>query len=150
MLDRSIRCYDLAVKNPHAVALGRLGGLKGGPARAQALSQTRRQTISRHAAAARWQGGLPEHLRSLFWQNRLEDISLFEHIDHVMLQVLAYGNRRQVNWLRRRLGDDGIRRWIVARKGRGLTRAQMSRWVSSRTSGRWQAADPYARMWEER
>jgi hypothetical protein len=66
MLDRSIRCYDLAVKNPHAVALGRLGGLKGGPARAQALSQTRRQTIGRHAAAARWQGGLPEHLRSLF------------------------------------------------------------------------------------
>ena len=41
-------------KNAAAVALGRRGGLKGGQARAAALSVEQRQTIARKAAAARW------------------------------------------------------------------------------------------------
>jgi hypothetical protein len=41
-------------KSPHAVALGRLGGLRGGPARAEALTPERRQEIARRAAEARW------------------------------------------------------------------------------------------------
>jgi len=65
-------------KNPHAVALGRLGGLKGGnaraealtagelsaigrkggrkggPARAASLTPAKRAAIARKAAAARW------------------------------------------------------------------------------------------------
>lgn len=44
----------VAEPNPHAAALGRLGGLKGGPARARALSATRRRDIARAAAHARW------------------------------------------------------------------------------------------------
>jgi hypothetical protein len=43
-----------AEPNPHAAALGRLGGLKGGPARAAALSARRRRDIARAAARARW------------------------------------------------------------------------------------------------
>lgn len=41
-------------KNPHAVALGRLGGMKGGKARAEALSPKKRSLIARRAALARW------------------------------------------------------------------------------------------------
>jgi hypothetical protein len=41
-------------KNPHAAALGRLGGLKGGRARAHALSAARRRELARKAARARW------------------------------------------------------------------------------------------------
>ncbi len=41
-------------KNPAAVALGRLGGAKGGPARAKALTPERRREIAQQAAAARW------------------------------------------------------------------------------------------------
>jgi hypothetical protein len=41
-------------KNPAAVALGRLGGLKGGKARALALSKKKRSEIAKLAAAARW------------------------------------------------------------------------------------------------
>lgn len=37
-------------KNPHAVALGRLGGLKGGPARSKKLTKKRRTEIARKAA----------------------------------------------------------------------------------------------------
>ena len=43
-----------ADKNPHAVALGRLGGLKGGPARAKKLSKKKRSEIAQKAAQARW------------------------------------------------------------------------------------------------
>jgi hypothetical protein len=41
-------------KNPHAVALGRLGGKKGGPARAKKLSAKKRREIAKKAAEARW------------------------------------------------------------------------------------------------
>jgi hypothetical protein len=41
-------------KNPAAVALGRLGGLKGGKARAEKLSAKQRKEIAKKAAKARW------------------------------------------------------------------------------------------------
>ncbi len=41
-------------KNPAAVALGRLGGLKGGPARAKKLSKKKRSEIAQKAASSRW------------------------------------------------------------------------------------------------
>lgn len=46
-------------KNEAAVALGRLGGLKGGKARAKKLSAKKRKEIAQKAAKARWkkQGG---------------------------------------------------------------------------------------------
>jgi len=43
-----------AGKNPAAVALGKLGGAKGGAARAAALSPKKRSAIAKKAAAARW------------------------------------------------------------------------------------------------
>ncbi len=41
-------------KNPAAVALGRLGGKKGGKARAESLTPDRRKEIAKAAAAKRW------------------------------------------------------------------------------------------------
>jgi hypothetical protein len=41
-------------KNPAAVALGRLGGLRGGKARAEKLSKRKRSEIAKKAAQARW------------------------------------------------------------------------------------------------
>lgn len=41
-------------KNPAAVALGRLGGLKGGKARAKALTAKKRKEIATKAAKKRW------------------------------------------------------------------------------------------------
>jgi len=41
-------------KNPHAVALGRLGGQKGGKARAEKLTAEQRKEIAKKAAKARW------------------------------------------------------------------------------------------------
>ena len=44
----------LKQKNQAAVELGRLGGLKGGKARAAKLTQEQRKAIARKAANARW------------------------------------------------------------------------------------------------
>jgi hypothetical protein len=41
-------------KNPHAVALGRLGGLKGGKARFEKLTPEQRKEIAKKAAQTRW------------------------------------------------------------------------------------------------
>jgi hypothetical protein len=41
-------------KNPNAVALGRLGGLKGGKARANKLTPEQRKDIAKKAARSRW------------------------------------------------------------------------------------------------
>ncbi len=40
--------------NPAAVMLGRLGGQKGGKARAKSLTPERRKEIAKKAAASRW------------------------------------------------------------------------------------------------
>jgi hypothetical protein len=42
-------------KNPLAVALGRMGGLKGGKARAEKMPQEQRTESARLAAVTRWQ-----------------------------------------------------------------------------------------------
>jgi hypothetical protein len=56
LIDSVIRKNDpeQSAKNPAAVALGKLGGIKGGPARAAVLSERRRRDIAKRAAQARW------------------------------------------------------------------------------------------------
>lgn len=51
---RATAGLDLSGKNPAAVALGRKGGLKGGKARAIALTPAKRKEIAALAAKARW------------------------------------------------------------------------------------------------
>jgi hypothetical protein len=41
-------------KNPHAVALGKMGGSKGGKRRAAKLTSEERSASARRAALARW------------------------------------------------------------------------------------------------
>lgn len=45
---------EMPTKNQAAVELGRLGGLKGGKARAERLTPERRREIAKKAAKARW------------------------------------------------------------------------------------------------
>lgn len=53
VLAEVLRRDEARDKNPAAVALGRLGGKKGGPARAAKLTAERRSEIARQAVAAR-------------------------------------------------------------------------------------------------
>ena len=47
-------------KNAAAVELGRLGGLRGGKARAKKLTPERRREIAKNAARSRWHGKDPD------------------------------------------------------------------------------------------
>jgi hypothetical protein len=53
--DETPEADDDKGKNPAAVALGRLGGMRGGTARAKKLTSKRRSEIARAAAQARWE-----------------------------------------------------------------------------------------------
>lgn len=55
-IDDKIKALDIKPKekNPDAVALGKLGGLKGGKARFEKLSPKERSEIARKGADARW------------------------------------------------------------------------------------------------
>jgi hypothetical protein len=57
MNNKNLEVTALLDKNPAAVALGRLGGLTGGLARARNLSPQRRKEIATNAALARWNSG---------------------------------------------------------------------------------------------
>lgn len=52
--DKKDELKDESGKNPHAVALGRSGGLKGGKARADKLTPEKRSEIAKKAAETRW------------------------------------------------------------------------------------------------
>ncbi len=45
----------IPIKNPHAVALGKLGGAKGGKARAAKMTPEQRSELALRAATARWE-----------------------------------------------------------------------------------------------
>lgn len=49
-----VEAVQIEGKNPHAVALGKLGGSKGGKARAAKLTPEQREEIAKKAAKARW------------------------------------------------------------------------------------------------
>ena len=71
------------MKNPHAMALGKLGGLKGGRARAVSLSPERRRQIALLAVKCRW-----EHDRQ--WKaSRWESIRDRVHDDRLYRRDLA-------------------------------------------------------------
>jgi hypothetical protein len=55
---------EATLKNQAAVLLGRLGGMKGGPARAAKLSPKRRAAIAKKAAKARWSKEPPTNGKS--------------------------------------------------------------------------------------
>lgn len=62
VLQHIIAKTEAPTKNPAAVALGRLGGLKGGKARASKLTGDERSESARNAAIALWKkkrGALP-------------------------------------------------------------------------------------------
>jgi hypothetical protein len=56
ILERSriIKIMAKKRKNPYAVALGRKGGKRGGPARAANMTPEQRSESARHAVMARW------------------------------------------------------------------------------------------------
>lgn len=50
------------------------------------------------------------------------------HHEFVIGRILAEGDFNALRWLRRKIGDDGLRNWFVCRQGRNLTLMQLRFW----------------------
>jgi hypothetical protein len=130
-------------KNPHAVALGRLGGLaggrQGGLARARVLSPERRREIARLAASARWaptttNGGelastFPGVVRQLLKtynpaQLRWQEAS---HRWVIVAAIVTRGSEEAQEWLARRLSMGELRKLARRFKGAGLNEPDRAR-----------------------
>jgi hypothetical protein len=136
------------MKNPHAVALGRLGGVKGGLARAKALSPRRRreiakqaatararamspsqrQDVARRAAAARWSKSriltaaeAPPPVRRLLKGYDPAQLrwAKSNHRYVIVREVLLRGDDRAVSWLRGFLFPREIRELVRRHRGAG-------------------------------
>jgi hypothetical protein len=143
------------MKNPHAVALGRLGGIKGGRARAEALtpvrrreiarvagaarsealSEVERKTLARRAAAARWEQRArietaqeaPESVRRLL--KSYDPAALrWSNPDHryaIVRQILVSGDEDAMAWLRLVLRRAEVR--ALVRRYRGIACSEPER-----------------------
>ncbi len=79
------------------------------------------------AARSRSQG-IPPLLRPLFWDYPGGRISLSGDRSLVLRRVLSIGGWRQARFLRARLGDEGIRDFLLASEARGLSPARIRFW----------------------
>jgi hypothetical protein len=144
-------------KNPHAVALGRLGGLIGGPARAKALGAKRRReiatraglaraaalsameraTLARRAAQTRWDAtrtvrsgaDAPQSVRRLL--KSYEPAALkWSEPDHryvIVREILLRGDDDAGGWLRTVLGRNQVRALIRRYGGAGISEPDRAR-----------------------
>lgn len=144
-------CYYCVVKNPHAVALGKLGGSKGGRARAAALTSSRRTEIARAGGAARWRTvsagertALARTAALARWRRAADNLTaadapvavqrLLKTYDpaalrwanpddrHVIVrEILLRGDAAAASWLRRKLPRREVRALIRAHAGAGCS-----------------------------
>jgi hypothetical protein len=97
---------------------------------------------------------LPQRLRPLFWDHRFARLTWEADADLITSRILAVGDWTAVRWLRRSLGDDGLRTWLERRRGAGLSSRQLRFWelvlgLSHAQVNDW-LADPGRQVWEGR
>jgi len=97
---------------------------------------------------------LPEFVRELLWDYANQRLTWHSARDLIIRRVLSEGSWPAVSWLRRRLGDTGIRRWIVEHDGRPLDPQQLCFWqvtvgLPPELVQRWLQDEP-RRIWWER
>ena len=137
--------------NEAAKLLGRRGGLKGGVARAKALSPRRRVQIARRAIRARWEERVPAELRDLFWEFDTNELRVAKARDTIFLKVLTRGQKAHKAWLAERFGPEQVRNWIVGRRGRGITTTAMREWgITEAEIRRMRRENPALDMWQGR
>lgn len=85
-------------KNPAAVALGKLGGKKGGDARAKKLTPERRKEIARNASMTRWQN------QNATKENGNTDLTV------ALDNYIKYGRQKK-----RELMKDALRKTIISK-----------------------------------
>ncbi len=71
---------------------------------------------------------LPECVTRLLWDTDPGSVSWEANRESLIARVLAHGDWDAIRWLRATAGDGAIRAWIVATRGRRLSRRQIRFW----------------------
>ncbi|MFQ5631347.1 MAG: hypothetical protein ACE5I1_21450 [bacterium] len=71
---------------------------------------------------------LPQSLAPLFWEYDFDALSWQSDADLITLRILTSGDWQTVTWLRQQIGNEGLRRWLLTRKGRGLDPRRLRFW----------------------
>lgn len=71
---------------------------------------------------------LPEDFRKLFWDCDFDSLAWSDHRDSIVSRILVSGDRDSVRWLRRTLGDGGLRDWLIRREGDSLDKRRLRYW----------------------
>ncbi|HEV3116460.1 MAG TPA: hypothetical protein VGY58_05370 [Gemmataceae bacterium] len=102
----------------------------------------------------RKQRRLPTSFRRLFWDHNFRNLSWRDDQDLITARILSCGSWADITWLRKRLGDDRLRQWIVRREGRNLSPRQLRFWevilgLPHRQVSAWLASQRRA-VWDKR
>lgn len=71
---------------------------------------------------------LPRLLRPFFWDYELDDLSWERDRKLIVERVLTRGTWAAQRWVWESLGDEGLRSWLTATRGRSLTPRQLRFW----------------------
>jgi DNA-binding transcriptional ArsR family regulator len=72
---------------------------------------------------------LPQSLRNYFWDYSFEELSWEKDRELIIRRLLTDGSWDSITWLRKRIGDGGLRKWLLAHQGRGLSPRQLRFWT---------------------
>ena len=140
--------------------MGRLGGKKGGPARAKHLSPRERAEIARNAVQTRWHGDanfhqmrqtkLPKLLMANFSGPEAHRLRLPRDLETVVMKILPEGTQAQKDWLCRRCSREAVVQIVRRWRGSFLnSKSQLHEWVSRSTTGRWARENPELCDWSQ-
>jgi hypothetical protein len=85
-------------------------------------------SLQTKAETARTPTSLPRNLRAFFWDYRFDQLSWEVDRELVIRRLLTHGSWEAITWLRRKIGDGDLRKWLIAHQGRGLSPRQLRFW----------------------
>jgi len=71
---------------------------------------------------------LSKSLQKYFWDYSFKDLSWSKDRDLIIRRLLTDGSWKSILWLRKRIGDDSLRRWLITHQARGLSPRQIRFW----------------------
>ena len=71
---------------------------------------------------------LPRSFRAFFWDYRFNQLSWEGDRELIIRRLLTHGSWEAITWLRRKIGDGDLRKWLIEHQGRGLSSRQLRFW----------------------
>ena len=71
---------------------------------------------------------LPKSLKPFFWDHPFSKLSLNTDRDLIIRRILSSGSWEAVLWLKKKIGDENLKKWLMSHQGRGLSPRQLRYW----------------------